>query len=152
MKPLPQSAKQPYDVSPPVLAVGGVVYRTTERSQLELLLLRKRGGFWTLPKGHVEAGESYADAAKREIREETGITADIGQHICSVSYIVLKQGRPRTKIVTYYLMPAQFGRLQPDKNEQIVRLKWFPYDEALRRIKRPRVREIAEQALALLRE
>lgn len=136
--------------APPVVAVGGVVYRLAGDGQVELLLLKKQGGFWTLPKGHVEAGESHSHAAQREIHEETGLSAEVGERICAVSYVILKQGIPRTKIVTYYVMRANPGRLRPSKQEKIVRLKWFPSDQALRRIKRARVRDIAEQALILI--
>lgn len=136
--------------APPVVAVGGVVYRVAPEGPIELLLLKKQGGFWTLPKGHVEAGESHSHAAQREVHEETGLHAEVGQRVCAVSYVILKHGIPRTKIVTYYVMRAKPGRLQPNKQEKIARLKWFPSDQALRRIKRARVREIAEQALVLI--
>lgn len=137
---------------PPVAAVGGVMYRKNRRKQIDILLIKKQHGFWTLPKGHVEAGESQSRAVRRELREETGISGTVEARVCSVSYVVLKQGIPRTKIVTYYLLHAKRGQLRPDKKERIVRVKWFPLEEAQRRVKRARVRHILEQAVALLEQ
>lgn len=136
--------------APPIVAVGGVIYRYTRRNQVEILLIKKQDGFWTLPKGHVEYGESHGDAVCREMFEETGITVELNQRVSAVSYIILKRGMPHTKIVTYYLARAQSGRLRPDKQEHIVRIKWFGLESALRRIKRARVRAIVQRASTLL--
>lgn len=125
------------------------MYRKNRRKQIDILLIKKQGGFWTLPKGHVESGESHSRAVRRELREETGISGTVEGRVSSVSYIVLKQGKPRTKIVTYYLLRAKRGQLRPDKKERIVRVKWFPLEEAVRRVKRARVRSILQQAAAL---
>lgn len=146
----PLTASEPIISMPPVEAVGGVVYRVSRRKRLEILLIKKQGGFWTLPKGHVEPGESHNEAAIREIREETGVTCTVGPYITEVSYIVLKRGTPRTKTVSYYLMHATRGRLRPSKKERISRVKWFSFEEAQRRIKRGRVRAIVQQASQLL--
>lgn len=150
MKDRIRAAKELLSPLPPVAAVGGVMYRKNRRKQIDILLIKKQNGFWTLPKGHVETGETHIHAVRRELREETGITGNVEQRVTSVSYIVLKQGVPRTKIVTYYLLRAKRGQLRPDKKERIVRVKWFPIDEALRRVKRARVRHILQQAVALL--
>lgn len=136
--------------APPVVAVGGVIYRKNRRHEIEVLLIKKQGGYWTLPKGHVEEGESHFEAVRREMREETGLYTAVQSYVCAVSYIVLKAGMPRTKIVTYYLLRARRGRLRPSQKEHIVRIKWFTVAEALRRIKRPRVRTIVQHANAML--
>ena len=138
------------DPLPPVAAVGGVIYRRTRRREIEVLLIKKQGGYWTLPKGHVEVGESHFEAVRREMREETGLFIAVHQYVCAVSYIVLKAGVPRTKIVTYYLVRARRGRLRPSTKEKIMRIKWFTIPQALRRIKRARVRAIVQQASSLL--
>ncbi|KAB8144910.1 NUDIX hydrolase [Chloroflexia bacterium SDU3-3] len=134
----------------PVAAVGGVVYRKNRRNQIELLLIKKEGGLWSLPKGHIEQGETHSGALLREIHEETGISGSAEQRLCAVSYTILKGGSPRTKIVTYYLVRATGGRPKPSKKEHIARVKWFALATAQNRIKRARLRAIIQQATALL--
>jgi 8-oxo-dGTP pyrophosphatase MutT (NUDIX family) len=55
---------------PPIVAVGGVVYRRDKRGQVRLLLIKKRNGFWTLPKGRVKPGEDAT--AHYHSRSSTG--------------------------------------------------------------------------------
>ena len=65
------------DPEPPITAAGGVVYRWTASGQLEVLLIKKQGGFWTLPKGRVKVGEDDHQAVVREVAEETGLTGQV---------------------------------------------------------------------------
>ena len=134
----------------PISAVGGVVYRRGEAGQIELLLIKKRGGFWTLPKGHVKPGEAECEALAREVAEETGIGGDIEAIVQQVSYDIHKGGRPRPKVVTYYCLRATHGTLHPDDKEGIEDVRWFSIDAALDQIQRPRVRAVVRAALELL--
>jgi 8-oxo-dGTP diphosphatase len=136
----------------PIVAVGGVVYRWTAAGQLELLLIKKRGGFWTLPKGRVKPGEAERAAVSREVKEETGIKGKVGANVLQVLYTTYKAGQPRLKSVTYYLMRATNGRLRPQAKEHIERVRWFPVDVALRRIRRERIRSVVRQAQTMLEE
>src|SRR4051812_1435698 len=52
---------------------GGVVFRYTNDNKVEILLIQDSKGRWTIPKGHIEEGESARQTAEREIREETGL-------------------------------------------------------------------------------
>lgn len=132
-----------------ISAVGGCVYRCTD-GQFELLLIKKRHGYWTLPKGKVEPGESDAVAVLREVYEETGITGCLGEQVRQVSYTISKKNKPVTKVVTYYLMHAQGGELSPSEREQIEKLRWFSFPAALKRIHRGRVRKVAQHAGKML--
>jgi 8-oxo-dGTP pyrophosphatase MutT (NUDIX family) len=148
-------AEQPAHVlteaqAPSIKAVGGVIYRRNRRGQVELLLIKKRFGYWTLPKGQVKNGESDTDAVTREVREETGIRAVVEAPVRPVSYTILKDGQPRQKIVTYYILQAQKGRPRPNTKEQIQRVRWFPARSAIGRIRRGRVRRVAERATSML--
>ena len=135
---------------PHILAVGGVVYRCTSHGQLELLLIKKHGGFWTLPKGRIKPDEHPIAAVQREVFEETGLAGAVEDPIREVTYQIVKRGQPCHKVVTYYLFRAEAGTLRPDKREGIARLRWFPIPHALARIQRDRVREVAHHASALL--
>lgn len=145
-----RSAAEPAPQPPAINAVGGVVYRYTRRGQLQFLLIRKRGGYWTLPKGQLKDDEADAEGVVREVHEETGINGSVETLVSAVRYTVYKRGIPRCKIVSYYLIRAISGQLQPDKKEQIERVKWFAAPAALRRIKRGRVRMVAMHASVLL--
>jgi 8-oxo-dGTP pyrophosphatase MutT (NUDIX family) len=149
MKRITESLEQPLEDEAPIVAVGGVIYRQ-RAGQPELLLIRKRHGFWTLPKGQVKRGESEYDALAREVREETGIGGDIEAPVQQVSYTVQKAGRMRRKVVTYYAMRASEGVLRPGVREGIEFVRWFPFSAALRRIRRKRVRAVARAARQLL--
>ena len=133
----------------PIVAVGGVVYRRTRRGRLQFLLIKKRGGYWTLPKGRVMPGEALAEAVAREVSEETGLSGSVETPVHQISYKIHKKGISPRKEVTYYLLRVSGGVLRPDTKEQIEKVRWFPLRAALRRIGRPRVRAVAEQAARL---
>jgi ADP-ribose pyrophosphatase YjhB (NUDIX family) len=133
----------------PISAAGGVVYRWTA-DKLEILLIRKEGGFWTLPKGRVKSGEDERAAVAREVAEETGITGTVGDQVRQVLYTIRKSGRRRAKVVTYYLLRADEGTPRPQPKERIERVRWFPIGAALRRIRRGRVRAVVRDARAML--
>jgi 8-oxo-dGTP pyrophosphatase MutT (NUDIX family) len=136
--------------SQPIHAVGGVVYRFSG-AEPEFLLIKKRGGYWTLPKGHVKSGETDEQAVMREIEEETGIEGPVGMAVRQVRYTVYKYGEPRCKVVTYYLVRAERGQVRTSRREHIVQARWFGARATLRRIRRGRVRKVAQRAVDLLR-
>lgn len=143
--------KEPTTSDDAILAVGGFVYRFADDNQLEVLLIKKKYGFWTLPKGKVEPGEAEMAAVQREVQEETGITGAVGAPVQQVAYTIMKKGAPRRKVVTYYLMHAEDGELRPNKKERIEKLRWFSLPAALKRIQRGRVRKTARRAGEMLR-
>lgn len=134
----------------PIQAVGAVIYHHGPAGALEFLLIKKRLGYWTLPKGRVKPGETQAQALAREMQEETGLHGPIGPRLRQVSYQIVKKGRSHAKHVTYYLMQAQGGVLRPDPKEAIRKVRWFPARAASRRIRRGRVRKVALRASELL--
>jgi ADP-ribose pyrophosphatase YjhB (NUDIX family) len=138
------------DQEPPIAAAGGVVYRWSATGQLEVLLIKKQGGFWTLPKGRIKPGESERDAVAREVAEETSITGVVESAVRQVLYTIQKAGRRRRKTVTYYLLRAESGRPRPQAKERILRVRWFTVGVALRRIRRKRIRMVVRAARAML--
>ena len=138
------------DQEPPIAGAGGVVYRWSAAGQLEILLIRKRGGFWTLPKGQIKAGEDQREAVVREVAEETSVSGEIGLLVRQVFYTIQKAGRRRRKTVSYYLVRAQSGSPRPQSKERILRVRWFPVGVALRRIRRKRIRSVVRAARAML--
>ncbi len=114
---------QPHDL---IRAAGGVLFRSSRRGRDKVAVVyREARGDWTFPKGKLDEGESFEEAALREVVEETGITAKIRRFIGSTNY-THRKGRP--KIVAYYLMESISGEFVP--NEEVDELRWVTLDEA----------------------
>ncbi|MDW8213868.1 MAG: NUDIX domain-containing protein [Roseiflexaceae bacterium] len=139
----------------PIYAVGAVAYRYDTRGRLQILLIKKRNGYWTLPKGRVYPTEDDTSALLRELREETGLTGIVEDEVAQVQYITPRRRLPRRKIVTYYLVRAAPDAVAAPggySGELIERVRWSAPRGALRRVKRKRIRDIIVCAEALLRE
>jgi diadenosine hexaphosphate hydrolase (ATP-forming) len=112
-------------------SAGGIVFKRNNRSY-EILFIRDRYGRLSLPKGHVEPGETTKQAALREVEEETGIKGKIVSDVVgSVAYVFEHPGFGQIdKQVTFYLIEAIGGQLQPQLSE-IRQALWIPLDEAI---------------------
>lgn len=139
----------------PIYAVGAVAYRYDARHRLQILLIKKRQGYWTLPKGKVYQAEDDASALQRELYEETGLTGIIEEPVAQVMYITPRRRLPRRKIVTYYLVQvAPDATATPgggDSGESIEHVRWVTLAAALQRVKRKRIRDIIAAARKVLR-
>ena len=114
-----------------VRAAGGVVWRRSERGAVEVLLVhRPRYDDWSFPKGKNDAGEDDLDCACREVQEETGVVATVGQELPSVTY---RDARGRPKLVRYWAMTVGAdGGFEP--GDEVDELAWVDLDEARRRL------------------
>jgi 8-oxo-dGTP diphosphatase len=117
-----------------VRAAGGVVLN--EAGELAVVY-RPKYDDWTLPKGKLEPGESWEQAALREVEEETGLVCDLRDELGSVSYTD-RHGRPKT--VRYWRMVVRVGEFQP--NREVSELRWLPPAEAASQLSFDRDREI----------
>ncbi len=137
-------------MSPPVgadgheiAAAGGLVVRDAGEGGVEVLLVhRPRHDDWSLPKGKLDPGESFEQAALREVEEETGVRCRLGPELTPASY---RDGRGRSKIVRYWRMDPLAGERAPfEPNEEVDELRWlspavaidladYPHDEELLR-------------------
>ena len=112
---------------------GGVVYRRVGEG-IEILMIQDRLGRWTIPKGHVEAGENLTQTALREVTEETGLThLRIGEKLDKLHFFYRKEGKLIFMTTHVFLMEAQgdTDAVIPEDSEGIVDAKWFGSDEAL---------------------
>jgi 8-oxo-dGTP diphosphatase len=116
-----------------VEAAGGVVTRDGR----VLLVHRPRYDDWTLPKGKLDAGESFEDAALREVEEETGLRCRLLSELPETQYEV--DGRP--KVVRYWLMePLADAAFVP--NDETDELRWVTRDDALMLLTYDRDRDV----------
>jgi 8-oxo-dGTP diphosphatase len=108
-------------VSDEVQAAGGVLVRDGRVA----LVHRPEYDDWTLPKGKLDPGETFEEAALREVSEETGIRAELGPELPSTRY---RDSKDRPKIVRYWEMRPVSGEFSP--NEEVDELRWLEPAEA----------------------
>jgi 8-oxo-dGTP diphosphatase len=110
-----------------VKAAGGVVWRPA-RDGVEIAVVhRPKYDDWSLPKGKLDPGEGFEEAALREVEEETGMRCRLGRELGETRYEDRK-GRP--KVVRYWSMEDADGEFAP--NEEVDELRWVPVDDARR--------------------
>ena len=112
-------------MSAEVLAAGGVVWRRGDAGVEVVLVHRPKYDDWSLPKGKLDEGESFEDAALREVEEETGMRCELGPFLDEVEY---RDHKDREKLVRYWAMEAGDGDFAPD--DEVDELRWVPIAEA----------------------
>ena len=130
-------------------SAGGVVHRT-EGGRLEIVLVRRRQPpLWALPKGTPDSGETLAETAIRETREETGLQVEIEEPISAITYFFV-HGRTRFhKTVHFFLMHPIGGRLE-DHDHEFDEVRWVQIDEALRVMNHATERGVVQRAAEIL--
>ena len=111
---------------------------------------------WILPKGHVEEGEGLEDTAIREVREETGLEADIVDRLGDVTYWYARrepEGRPARvfKRVCFFLMLFRGGRFA-DRDQEMDDVRWFSLDRAETMLAYANERALVPRACQILAE
>ena len=125
--------------------------RADDGLELALAARRTRRGdlAWGLPKGLVEPGEAPTDTAVREVREETGLEAEIRSSLGSIRYWYVWDGVRVRKVVDLYLMEATGGDVSLHDHE-MEEVRWFSLDEALSLASYRTEREALDRAAAAL--
>ncbi|MEO8288872.1 MAG: NUDIX hydrolase [Chloroflexota bacterium] len=111
-------------------SAGGVVYRPDGDSFDVALIYRDRHNDWSLPKGHIEAGESREQAALREIKEETGLDARIVKPLEEVSYFFRQRNGDLVKKTVYHFLMEATTTALGKPNWEVSEARWVPISEA----------------------
>jgi 8-oxo-dGTP diphosphatase len=105
-----------------VRAAGGVVVRDGKVAVVH----RPKYDDWTLPKGKLDPGESFEEAALREVEEETGLRCRLDRELPGATY---HDAKGRLKLVRWWRMePVEEHGFEP--SDEIDELRWVPLDEA----------------------
>lgn len=133
------------------MSAGGVVYRRVDDHVFFVLVGRRKGNYWCLPKGKIEENETEVDAAKREVFEETGITeVELEEKIGTICYEFYRRSTdtPYHKYVHFYLMNAGSGNL--NVGSEFDRAMWFLAQDALHMVSHRKEKEIVTKAIQIL--
>jgi 8-oxo-dGTP diphosphatase len=126
-----------------VKAAGGVVRRRADAGPQVALVHRPRYDDWSFPKGKLDKGESWEDAALREVEEEIGVRCRLGAELPPTSY---KDPKGRDKVVRYWLMEPLEGEFEP--SDEVDQMRWVSPADAERLLSyshdRELLREVAE--------
>ena len=135
------------------ISAGGVVYRRSD-DEIEIVLAsrRTRRGelAWGLAKGGIEDDESMEDAAVREVREETGLIAEIESSLGETRYFYVWENVRIRKTVHFFLMRHTGGDID-DRDDEMEEIRWFPLERALKRAAYRGERDVLVRAAGLLR-
>jgi 8-oxo-dGTP diphosphatase len=130
-----------------VRAAGGIVWRETTDGPRIAVVHRARRGDWSLPKGKLDAGEGWHEAARREIAEETGCEVRLGRFAGAKLYL----DRAQPKLVLYWHAEVvREGSL--DSGDEIDEVAWLSRREALDRLDHASDRRLVLRALGRPRQ
>ncbi len=115
------------------VSAGGVVFRRLDAGiEIALTSRRTRAGdlVWGLPKGRIDEGETTQQAALREVREESGLVAEIEAPLGRISYDYVWKRTHVSKEVHFFLMRATGGDIE-DHDDEMEEVRWFALEDAL---------------------
>ncbi|MBB5854080.1 NUDIX hydrolase [Amycolatopsis umgeniensis] len=107
-------------------SAGGLVV-DTERAHAALIGRLDRHGrlLWSLPKGHIEDGETVEQTAVREVKEETGISSRVLEPLGTIDYWFVAERRRVHKTVHHFILESTGGELS-DEDVEVTEVAWVP--------------------------
>lgn len=133
-------------------SAGGLAVRTIDGELAAVLIGRTGRGRklrWSMPKGHVEAGETLEQTAMREVEEETGIIAHVTGFLGISSYSFNSGPRRIHKKVHHFLLAATGGELS-DADIEVTEVAWVPLRNINERLAFAAERRLVRKARRIL--
>ncbi|MEI6850367.1 MAG: NUDIX domain-containing protein [Candidatus Saccharibacteria bacterium] len=111
---------------------GGIIFRRDKNDGVEILLIQDGKDRWTIPKGHIEEGETAEQTAKREINEEAGLSdVDILGWLGKIHFRYRRVDKLVLMTTQIYLVRAKGDTTAIQKEEWMNGIKWFKFNDAL---------------------
>lgn len=111
---------------------GGVIFRRNKEGGVEILLIQDSKDRWTIPKGHIEEGETAQETARREIGEEAGLkSVDILGWLGKINFRYRRIDKLVLMTTQVYLVKALGDTNDIQKEDWMNGIKWFSFAEAL---------------------
>ena len=132
---------------------GGIVFRRNKKGDVEILLIQDAKDRWTIPKGHIEEGETAQETAIREIGEEAGIKE--AEAICWLGKIHFRYRRVSTLVLMttqIYLVKALGDTDDIKKEDWMNGIKWFKFHDALEAIEYEDIGKLMLLAMKRIRQ
>lgn len=132
---------------------GGIIFRRNAKKEVEILLIQDAKNRWTIPKGHIEEGETAKQTAEREIREETGLQEmRVLQWLGKIHFRYRRVTSLVLMTTEIFLVAAQgdTDKLKPE--DWMNGIKWFSAAEALDKIEYDDIGKLILVAMKKIRE
>ena len=131
-------------------SAGAIIFSINSSSDISFLLLQHNDGHWDFAKGNIEYGENESQAARREIREETGIESVhfLEGFKVRVEYYYKREGNSVHKEVVFFLARSDSQRVILS-NEHIG-YSWCDFDKSLAKLTYRSARDVLEQARSFI--
>ena len=126
-----------------VKASGGVVWRRSQDRIEVVVVHRPRYDDWSLPKGKLDKGESWEQAALREVEEEVGLRCRLGAELAPARY---RDNKGRDKAVRYWLMEPEDDAVPFSPNDEVDEMRWIDVAAAAALLSYPRDAELVREA------
>lgn len=111
---------------------GGIVFRRNKEGDIEILLIQDAKDRWTIPKGHIEEGETAVQTARREIGEEAGLKdVDMLGWLGKIHFRYRRIDKLVLMTTQIYLVRAKGDTNAIQKEEWMNGIRWFSFSEAL---------------------
>ena len=129
-------------------SAGGLVVRRMRGRPYIAAVRVKEGTVLALPKGHIEPGESGAETAVREVREETGVESRLVEKLDDIRYWYTRDGARVLKVVSFFLLAYRSGSVRDYQREEVDGAEWIPLEDAPDRLAYRGEKEMARAALS----
>ncbi len=132
---------------------GGVIFRHNSKGEIEILLIQDAKNRWTIPKGHIEEGESAKDTAEREIREETGLQQMKVLNWLGKIHFRYRRANSLVLMTTdIFLVKAQGNTDDLKPEDWMNGIEWFKASDALDKIEYDDIGKLILLAMKKVRE